>query len=125
MAIGEGVTAWKAGDQVCALINGGGYAEYCTAPAEQCLPVPEGLSPLEAASLPETFFTVWSNVFDRARLALNEAEAASAHSRSAVSAEMLAAALAGEPAPENPGRTVMAAKAGRGSVGTCHVESLP
>ncbi|MFN3791063.1 NAD(P)H-quinone oxidoreductase [Massilia sp.] len=60
------------GDMVCALVQGGGYAEYCTAPAEQCLPVPKGLSLLEAASLPETFFTVWSNVFDRARLAPGE-----------------------------------------------------
>ena len=60
------------GDLVCALVQGGGYAEYCTAPAEQCLPVPQGLSPLEAASLPETFFTVWSNVFDRAQLAPGE-----------------------------------------------------
>ena len=60
------------GDMVCALVQGGGYAEYCTAPAEQCLPVPQGLSPLEAASLPETFFTVWSNVFDRAQLAPGE-----------------------------------------------------
>ncbi len=56
------------GDQVCALVQGGGYAEYCTAPAAQCLPVPLGLSMVEAASLPETFFTVWSNVFDRAGL---------------------------------------------------------
>lgn len=61
-------TAFKIGDLVCALIQGGGYAEYCTAPARQCLPVPNGLTALEAASLPETFFTVWSNVFDRARL---------------------------------------------------------
>jgi NADPH2:quinone reductase len=53
---------------VCALVQGGGYAEYCAAPLEQCLPVPPGLSPLEAASLPETFFTVWSNVFQRAAL---------------------------------------------------------
>lgn len=60
------------GQLVCALVQGGGYAEYCTAPAEQCLPVPPGLSALEAASLPETFFTVWSNVFDRARLAPGE-----------------------------------------------------
>jgi NADPH2:quinone reductase len=60
------------GDMVCALVQGGGYAEYCTAPAEQCLPIPAGLTPLEAASLPETFFTVWSNVFDRARLAPGE-----------------------------------------------------
>lgn len=63
---------FQKGDMVCALVQGGGYAEYCTAPAEQCLPVPQGLSPLEAASLPETFFTVWSNVFDRARLAPGE-----------------------------------------------------
>lgn len=56
------------GDQVCALVQGGGYAEYCTAPAAQCLPVPHKLSMVEAASLPETFFTVWSNVFDRAQL---------------------------------------------------------
>ena len=56
------------GDMVCALVQGGGYAEYCAAPLQQCLPVPAGLSLLEAASLPETFFTVWSNVFDRAHL---------------------------------------------------------
>ena len=60
------------GDFVCALVQGGGYAEYCTAPAGQCLPVPKGWSLLEAASLPETFFTVWSNVFDRAHLASGE-----------------------------------------------------
>ena len=59
---------FKPGDRVCALVAGGGYAELCTAPVGQCLPVPEGLSDVEAASLPETFFTVWSNVFDRARL---------------------------------------------------------
>ncbi len=56
------------GDRVCALVAGGGYAQYCVAPVGQCLPVPRGLSDSEAASLPETFFTVWSNVFDRARL---------------------------------------------------------
>jgi NADPH2:quinone reductase len=60
------------GDMVCALVQGGGYAEYCTAPTEQCLPIPKGLTPVEAASLPETFFTVWSNVFDRGRLSENE-----------------------------------------------------
>ncbi|MYN07590.1 NAD(P)H-quinone oxidoreductase [Pseudoduganella aquatica] len=60
------------GDLVCALAQGGGYAEYCTAPADQCLPIPKGLSMLEAASLPETFFTVWSNVFDRAHLMQGE-----------------------------------------------------
>jgi NADPH:quinone reductase len=60
---------FKLGDMICALVQGGGYAEYCAAPLQQCLPVPAGLTPLEAASLPETFFTVWSNVFDRSRLA--------------------------------------------------------
>lgn len=60
------------GQSVCALLTGGGYAEYCTAPALQCLPVPRGWSFIEAASLPETFFTVWSNVFDRAHLAPGE-----------------------------------------------------
>jgi NADPH2:quinone reductase len=61
-------SGFRKGDMVCALVQGGGYAEYCAAPLEQCLPVPKGLSPLEAASLPETFFTVWSNVFQRAAL---------------------------------------------------------
>jgi NADPH2:quinone reductase len=65
-------TTFRKGDLVCALVQGGGYAEYCTAPAAQCLPIPKGLSPLEAASLPENFFTVWSNVFDRGRLAPGE-----------------------------------------------------
>jgi len=60
------------GDRVCALVSGGGYAEYCVAPVAQCLPVPAGLDDAEAASLPETFFTVWSNVFDRGRLAAGE-----------------------------------------------------
>jgi NADPH:quinone reductase len=60
------------GNMVCALVQGGGYAEYCAAPLGQCLPVPRGWSALEAASLPETFFTVWSNVFDRARLSDGE-----------------------------------------------------
>lgn len=63
---------FKKGDLVCALVQGGGYAEYCAAPLEQCLPVPEGLTPLEAATLPETYFTVWSNVFQRARLSDGE-----------------------------------------------------
>jgi len=58
----------KLGDRVCALVAGGGYAQLCVAPVGQCLPVPAGLSDIEAASLPETFYTVWSNVFDRARL---------------------------------------------------------
>jgi len=71
-AVGTGVSDWREGDALCALVQGGGYAEYCTAPTLQCLPIPKGLSPIEAASLPETFFTVWSNVFDRARLAPGE-----------------------------------------------------
>jgi NADPH2:quinone reductase len=62
----------KAGDRVCALVASGGYAELCVAPVGQCLPVPAGLSDIEAASLPETFFTVWSNVFDRVRLQKGE-----------------------------------------------------
>jgi putative PIG3 family NAD(P)H quinone oxidoreductase len=60
------------GDPVCALVAGGGYAEFCVAPAGQCLPLPQGLSMIEAASLPETFFTVWQNVFQIARLAAGE-----------------------------------------------------
>lgn len=59
---------FQLGDRVCALVAGGGYAQYCVAPIAQCLPVPDGLSDVEAASLPETFFTVWSNMMDRARL---------------------------------------------------------
>ncbi|MCG6542766.1 NAD(P)H-quinone oxidoreductase [Pseudomonas sp. KSR10] len=68
VALGNEVNGWKLGDQVCALTPGGGYAEYCVAPAEHCLPVPAGLSLLEAAALPETYFTVWSNVFERGAL---------------------------------------------------------
>ena len=68
VAIGKHVTQWKIGDPICALVAGGGYAEYVSAPATQCLPIPNGLSLREAASLPETYFTVWSNVFDRAGL---------------------------------------------------------
>jgi NADPH2:quinone reductase len=67
-ALGPGADGLKVGDAVCALVSGGGYAEYCTAPVPQCLPVPQGLGMVEAAALPETFFTVWQNVFDRARL---------------------------------------------------------
>jgi NADPH:quinone reductase len=62
----------KIGDRVCALVAGGGYAQFCVAPVAQCLPVPKGLTDIEAATLPETFFTVWSNVFDRARLQAGE-----------------------------------------------------
>jgi putative PIG3 family NAD(P)H quinone oxidoreductase len=67
-ALGAGVDGWLEGDVCCALTAGGGYAEYCIAPAPQCLPVPDGLSLVEAAALPETFFTVWTNIFERARL---------------------------------------------------------
>lgn len=63
---------FKVGDRVCALIAGGGYAQLCVAPVAQCLPVPKGWSDIEAASLPETFFTVWSNVFERGRLQKGE-----------------------------------------------------
>ena len=72
---GEVVSAgktFKPGDKVCALVHGGGYAEYCVAPEVQALPVPRGLSLIEAASLPETFFTVWANVYDRGRLSPGE-----------------------------------------------------
>jgi len=65
---GTNVTRFKIGDKVCALVAGGGYAEYCNVPEGQCLPIPDNLTFIEAASLPETFFTVWSNVFDRGRL---------------------------------------------------------
>lgn len=71
-ACGSSVTMWRPGDQVCALVHGGGYAEYCVTPEVQALPVPKGLSMVEAAALPETFFTVWSNVYDRAHLAPGE-----------------------------------------------------
>jgi len=72
---GEVVTAggrWRVGDRVCALVAGGGYAEYCAAPAGQCLPVPAGVSFTDAAGLPETYFTVWSNLFERGRASAGE-----------------------------------------------------
>ncbi|MCW8835428.1 MAG: NAD(P)H-quinone oxidoreductase [Rhodospirillales bacterium] len=68
VALGGGAEGLAIGDKVCALVTGGGYAEYCAAPAAQCLPIPKGLDAVEAAALPETFFTVWSNLFDRAGL---------------------------------------------------------
>src|SRR5471030_2207018 len=67
-ALGPGVDDWRVGDAVCALVTGGGYAEYCVAPAPQCLPVPRGMDLVTAAGIPETFFTVWTNVFQRGRL---------------------------------------------------------
>jgi NADPH2:quinone reductase len=72
VATGPESEPWKAGDRVCALVAGGGYAEYCVAPAAQCLPVPAGLTLIEAAAMPETFFTVWTNVFERGRLQRGE-----------------------------------------------------
>ncbi len=72
VAVGEGVQSWRVGDAVCALVAGGGYAEYCAAPESHCLPIPEGLEITEAAALPETVFTVWTNVFERGRLAKGE-----------------------------------------------------
>ena len=72
VALGSQVSEWKIGDEVCALVTGGGYAEYVAAPSVQCLPVPKGLTLEEAAGLPETFFTVWVNVFQRGALKNNE-----------------------------------------------------
>jgi putative PIG3 family NAD(P)H quinone oxidoreductase len=72
VAVGQAVKRWKVGDSVCALTNGGGYAEYCVADAEQCLPVPTGVDVRDAAGLPETFFTVWSNIFIGAQLKSGE-----------------------------------------------------
>jgi NADPH2:quinone reductase len=71
-AVGEGAMAWRAGDAVCALVNGGGYAQYCVAPEGQCLPWPRGYTAVRAAALPETFFTVWANVFGLGRLCAGE-----------------------------------------------------
>ncbi len=71
-AAGEAVTGLKPGDRVCALTNGGGYAEYCPVPAPQCLPWPAGYTPVQAAALPETYFTVWANLFQMGRLARGE-----------------------------------------------------
>lgn len=70
--VGADVMQWHVGDRVCALTPGGGYAQYCATPAGHCLPIPKGYSAIEAASLPETFFTVWINVFERAKLAAGE-----------------------------------------------------
>lgn len=70
--VGAEVTRWKKGDKVCALVWGGGYAQYCNVPAGQCLPIPDDMTFIEAASLPETFFTVWSNVFMRGKLRAGE-----------------------------------------------------
>lgn len=94
VAAGPEAAPWKPGDRVCALANGGGYAEYCTVPAAQCLPWPRGFDAIRAASLPETFFTVWANLFGHGRLA--EGETALIHGGSSgigVTAIMLAKAF--------------------------------
>jgi putative PIG3 family NAD(P)H quinone oxidoreductase len=70
--VGAEVRGWRVGDRVCALVSGGGYAEYCAAPGPQCLPIPEGFDFVHAAGIPETTFTVWTNVFERGRLAAGE-----------------------------------------------------
>ncbi|HEY7498276.1 MAG TPA: NAD(P)H-quinone oxidoreductase [Vicinamibacterales bacterium] len=67
-AVGADVDRWRPGDAICALVAGGGYAEYCIVPAPQCLPVPHGLSTIDGAAIPETFFTVWTNLFQRGGL---------------------------------------------------------
>ena len=72
VALGEGVTRWKVGDAVCGLANGGAYAEYVSIPEGQALPVPKGFSLLQAAALPENYFTVWTNVFQRGHLQAGE-----------------------------------------------------
>ncbi len=72
VAVGDQVAAWSVGDRVCALTNGGGYAEYCTAPATQCLPWPKGYDGLRAAAVPETAFTVWANLFQMGHLTAGE-----------------------------------------------------
>jgi putative PIG3 family NAD(P)H quinone oxidoreductase len=72
VSIGDGASRWQVGDRICALVSGGGYAEYCVAPGVQCLPIPEGLDAIAAGAIPETFFTVWTNVFERGRLAAGE-----------------------------------------------------
>ncbi|QDK36352.1 NAD(P)H-quinone oxidoreductase [Bdellovibrio sp. NC01] len=72
VSCGEGVQRWKKGDQVCALVSGGGYAEYVNVPEGQCLPIPHGFDFIHAAALPETFFTVWTNLFEDGRLIANE-----------------------------------------------------
>lgn len=71
-AVGEGVTQWRVGDKVCALTPGGGYAEYCETEAQHCFPIPENISLKQAAALPETYMTVWTNVFERGRLKSGE-----------------------------------------------------
>jgi NADPH:quinone reductase len=72
IGVGVNVTSWRVGDEVCALVSGGGYASRCVAPVPQCLPVPKGLDAVSAGAMPETFFTVWTNVFERGGLRAGE-----------------------------------------------------
>lgn len=72
VALGDGVTQWSLGQPVCALVVGGGYAEYCLAPAVQCLPIPQGLNFIQAAALPEALFTVWTALFEQAQLRIGD-----------------------------------------------------
>ena len=81
--VGADAGEWRTGDRVCALVAGGGYAEYCVAPAPQCLPVPRGMDFVHAAAIPETFFTVWTNVFERGRLQAGRVDADSRRDRAA------------------------------------------
>ena len=71
-AVGDGVDGWSSGDKICALVAGGGYAEFCIAPSPQCLPIPRGMDFVAAAAIPETFFTVWTNAFERGKLKAGE-----------------------------------------------------
>ena len=96
-ALGERDTGWQIGDEVTALVAGGGYAEYCVAPSAQALAVPDGLSMIEAAALPETYFTVWSNVFDRGRLAPGETLLVQGGSSGIGTAAIMIAANLGNP----------------------------
>src|SRR5262249_35896395 len=72
VAVGASVERWHAGDRGCAVVAGGGYGEYCTVPAPQCLPVPDGMDVISAAAIPETYFTVWTNTFESGGLASGE-----------------------------------------------------
>src|SRR6185295_12734540 len=72
VGIGEGAPRWRVGDRICALVAGGGYAEFCVAPAVQCLPLPSGTTMIAGAAIPETFFTVWTNLFQRGGLRSGE-----------------------------------------------------
>lgn len=113
VALGDGVTSWSIGDEVMALVTGGGYAGYCTAPAPQCLPVPSTLEMDEAAAVPETFFTVYSNVFQRA--GLQPGETLLVHGGSSgigTTAIQMAHAL---------GSTVIATAGNDGKCGACQV----